>query len=173
MECSWDAPELVCNFLLLVLSHLWTRDIKLGSHIGMHHAIQTETSLLDVIQAGCLISLYLYFKGRVLEGYVMGASVSRLAVACGLHQIKPRLLMGINGMRSKKGGSDVGKDGEEVQELKVDHPVGLTLPEPNSLAELGDRMHTFWQVSFCFFFVRLRKVESLKCEVRRVLTFNF
>lgn len=127
----------------------------------MHHAIQTETSLLDVIQAGCLISLYLYFKGRVLEGYVMGASVSRLAVACGLHQIKPRLLMGINGMRSKKGGSDVGKDGEEVQELKVDHPVGLTLPEPNSLAELGDRMHTFWQVGFVF--VRLR--ESLKYRI--------
>jgi hypothetical protein len=108
---------------------------------GMQAAIAVQDRLLDIIQAGCLISLYLYFKSRVLEGYQLGGAIARLAIACGLHQIESPLF---SGGLSATGKAE--KNEEEAPKLKVEDPVGIGLPETDSLAELGDRMHTFWQV---------------------------
>jgi len=108
---------------------------------GMQAAIATQDRLLNVIQAGCLVSLYLYFKSRVLEGYQMGGAIARLAIACGLHQIESPLFSGGLSATGKAENAE-----EEAPKLKVVEPVGIGLPEANSLAELGDRMHTFWQV---------------------------
>ncbi|KAF8319365.1 hypothetical protein DL93DRAFT_2153382 [Clavulina sp. PMI_390] len=120
---------------------------------GMQAAIAAEDRVLDAIQAGCLVSLYLYFKSRVLEGYMLGGAVARLAIAVGLHQIEsPFLSAGLSAVSSARSGGSGGSSGrrrkeeEEPQRLMVENPVGITLPEPNSLAELGDRIHTFWQV---------------------------
>lgn len=126
------------------------------ARLGMQAAIAAEDRLLDVIQAGCLVSLYLYFKSRVLEGYMLGGAVSRLAISVGLHQIEsPFLRNGLSAVGSghrDKDGKDRGKEEEEPPKLLVENPVGMTLPEPKSLAELGDRIHTFWQVrDYCYF----------------------
>ena len=136
------------NAIYLFASH-FSRSSTIAPHdalflararAGMQAAIAAQDRLLDVIQAGCLVSLYLYFKSRVLEGYQLGGAIARLTIACGLHQIESPLFSGGLSATAKA------ENEEEAPKLKVEDPVGIGLPEASSLTELGDRMHTFWQV---------------------------
>lgn len=97
--------------------------------------------LLDVIQAGSILSLYLYFKSRVLEGYQMGGAVSRLAIAFGLHQLS------YGALAQKSLHPEPPKhywEGDGTFAFQI--PAGQELPEPRNEVEWGERIHTFWQV---------------------------
>lgn len=89
---------------------------------------------------------------------MLGGAVARLAIAVGLHQIEsPFLSKGLSAVGSKDGK----KEEDEPPKLVVEAPVGISLPEPKSLAELGDRIHTFWQVRFSRVIVSLSFPSSL------------
>lgn len=123
-----------------------------GDNDGLDPAQQGERDrksgkLLDVIQAACIVSLYLYFKSRVLEGYQMGGAVSRLAIAFGLHQIP------YAGFGQKPPEPEAAR---KTQSWEVDGqfayqiPAGQELPDPCTELEWGERIHTFWQVCYVF-----------------------
>ena len=100
---------------------------------GVANALEQADRLQHSIQAASLIAMYLHAKGRVLEGYYISCATARFAVGCGLHQIDSPVWNGPN------------------------HPTSLSaiplpgmrplLEPPRDPTELGERIHTWWQVS--------------------------
>jgi hypothetical protein len=88
-------------------------------------ALDNSDRLVDIVQASCLLSVYLYMNCRALEGYCHSFSAARLAVGLGLHQIHP------------------------ASYLSDDAPIQNTpipIPPPRDAAEVADRIAAFWQV---------------------------
>ncbi len=100
---------------------------------GITVALQKKDRILHAIQAACMVSFYLFFKGKVLEGYWMSGATCRMAIACGLHQIKATLSSDSDAPSSAR----IMETGNKM----------VVLPELKNNVELGERVHTFWQVS--------------------------
>lgn len=117
---------------------------------GLASSLENAESLTDAIQAASLVSMYLYAKGRVLEGYYLSCANARFAVGCGL--------LRIHGPVFGKGKRGAGEDGkgkgreEDIAMEDGDDELGIaTMPlleDPKDPIELGERIHTWWQVSF-------------------------
>ncbi|KAJ7063614.1 hypothetical protein C8F01DRAFT_1133708 [Mycena amicta] len=91
-------------------------------------ALDNSDRLVDVVQASCLLAVYLYFNCRALEGYCHSFSAARLAVGLGMHQIKRLLPL-----------DDMG--GSATEEI-----TPIPIPPPRDRAEVADRISAFWQV---------------------------
>ncbi|KAJ7771493.1 hypothetical protein B0H16DRAFT_1305750 [Mycena metata] len=93
-------------------------------------ALDNSDRLVDVVQASCLLSVYLYINCRPLEGYCHSFSAARLAVGLGLHQI--RALAPVSADDSQLGYS------EDITPIPI--------PPARDRAEVVDRIAAFWQV---------------------------
>ncbi|KAK7036265.1 adenylate kinase [Favolaschia claudopus] len=82
-------------------------------------ALQNADRLVDIVQASCLLSVYLYVNGRTVQGYTHIFSAARLAVDLHLHQIRPR-------------------PGVSEQDFSI--------PAARQRAEMADCISAFWQV---------------------------
>jgi Fungal specific transcription factor domain len=142
---SPDRPHpCLINAIYLIASHFsraaflskYDRTFLSRARAGIAAAVKARDRLQNAIQASCLVSFYLYFKSRVLEGYWISGTTCRLAIACGLHQI--------NGVLSP---TSTSATPPAVDPLKGDASSRpLVLPEIKTSLELGERIHTFWQV---------------------------
>ncbi|OCH91680.1 hypothetical protein OBBRIDRAFT_825183 [Obba rivulosa] len=56
---------------------------------AMTDAIQFPSRIVDMIQASCLLSMYLLTSGRIFEGSYYATVAASLAIQCGLHQVTP------------------------------------------------------------------------------------
>ncbi|KAJ6620347.1 hypothetical protein B0H10DRAFT_2022442 [Mycena sp. CBHHK59/15] len=93
-------------------------------------ALDNSDRLVDVVQASCLLSVYLYINCRALEGYCHSFSAARLAVGLGLHQIRPPVF----------------PSGDDPQVPYTDEMTPIPIPPPRDCAEVADRISAFWQV---------------------------
>ncbi|KAJ7253377.1 hypothetical protein B0H12DRAFT_1116935 [Mycena haematopus] len=92
-------------------------------------ALDNSDRLVDVVQASCLLSVYLYVNCRALEGYTHSFSAARLAVGLGLHQIRPLPPLGADHSR-----------------LYSEEITPIPIPPARDRAEMSDRVAAFWQV---------------------------
>ena len=88
-------------------------------------ALEISDRLLDIIQASCLLAIYLYNNNRAVEGYRQAFSAVRLALGLGLHQLHP-----IGDLSASR-----------RHQLSAFAP----LSPPQDDAELTDRIFAFWQ----------------------------
>ncbi|KAJ7460848.1 hypothetical protein B0H11DRAFT_2057055 [Mycena galericulata] len=91
-------------------------------------ALDNSDRLVDVVQASCLLAVYLYINCRALEGYCHSFSAARLAVGLGLHQIRPPKL------------------GDDPQLLYGEEITPIPIPPARDRAEVAGRISAFWQV---------------------------
>lgn len=92
-------------------------------------ALDNSDRLVDVVQASCLLSVYLYANCRALEGYTHSFSAARLAVGLGLHQIRP-----------------LPPPGDDSQLGYSEEITPIPIPPARDRAEVADRIAAFWQV---------------------------
>ncbi|KAG9100965.1 hypothetical protein FRC06_003480 [Ceratobasidium sp. 370] len=86
-----------------------------GRYNGVHH-----------LQAMCMLGLYYYIKGRLLEGHFHCTGASRLAVALGVHQIRSRIF----------------KPDSPAKKLK--RAFGSDRWRPRDPVELGEAINVWW-----------------------------
>ncbi|KAF7294639.1 adenylate kinase [Mycena indigotica] len=91
-------------------------------------ALDNSDRLVDVVQASCLLAVYLYINCRSLEGYCHSFSAARLAVGLGMHQIKRFLPL------------------DDMNGAAVEDITPIPIPPPRDRAEVADRISAFWQV---------------------------
>ncbi|KAJ7778695.1 hypothetical protein DFH07DRAFT_795641 [Mycena maculata] len=91
-------------------------------------ALDNSDRLVDVVQASCLLAVYLYINCRALEGYCHSFSAARLAVGLGLHQIRPL------------------QPGDDPQLSYGEEITPIPIPPARDRAEVADRIAAFWQV---------------------------
>jgi hypothetical protein len=99
-------------------SHYLARSLE---YLG--DALQNSKSLVDAIQASCLLSMYFLSNGRLVEGSYHASAAASLAIQCGLHGGIPH--------EENQWGTDV---------------VSFALPPAKDAIEEGERIMTFWQV---------------------------
>ncbi|KAI0692217.1 hypothetical protein BC835DRAFT_82085 [Cytidiella melzeri] len=104
---------------------------------GISSALQHNDRLVQVVQASCLIAVYFFSRGRVLEGYYHSSTAARLAVSLGLHQIKPEDWYQQQFDLSSSQAS---------QPAFVSFKPSLQLGAPRDAVEYAERVATFWQV---------------------------
>ncbi|KAK7035854.1 adenylate kinase [Favolaschia claudopus] len=92
-------------------------------------ALDNADRLVDIVQASCLLSVYLYVNCRALEGYTHSFSAARLAVGLGLHQIRP-----------------LPPPGAGDSQLYAEEITPIPIPPARDRAEVADRIAAFWQV---------------------------
>ncbi|KAJ6497129.1 hypothetical protein C8R47DRAFT_1318088 [Mycena vitilis] len=92
-------------------------------------ALDNSDRLVDVVQASCLLSVYLYVNCRALEGYTHSFSAARLAVGLGLHQIRP-----------------LPPAGEDLQLGYSEEITPIPIPPARDRSEVAERIAAFWQV---------------------------
>ncbi|KAF8191549.1 hypothetical protein K438DRAFT_1830705 [Mycena galopus ATCC 62051] len=92
-------------------------------------ALDNSDRLVDVVQASCLLSVYLYVNCRALEGYTHSFSAARLAVGLGLHQLRP-----------------LPHPGADFAQLYSEEITPIPIPPARDRAEMADRIAAFWQV---------------------------
>jgi len=96
-------------------------------------ALEKSDRLLHVLQGSCLLAIFFFIKGRLLEGYYHAGSAVRLAVGLGLHQVSaPTFLSDVVCSQSQQAVGSV-----------VSTPI---LPPATNPVEFGERVLTFWQV---------------------------
>lgn len=105
---------------------------------GISAALQHNDRLVQVVQASCLIAVYFFGRGRVLEGYYHSSTAARLAVSLGLHQIKSEDWYQLQ--------MDVGSAVAVSQPAFVTFKCSLQLPAPRDMVEYAERVAAFWQV---------------------------
>ncbi|KAJ7348963.1 hypothetical protein DFH08DRAFT_863952 [Mycena albidolilacea] len=91
-------------------------------------ALDNSDRLVDIVQASCLLSVYLYANCRALEGYTHSFSAARLAVGLGLHQIRPL------------------PPGVDDPQLYSEEITPIPIPPARDRTEHSDRIAAFWQV---------------------------
>ncbi|KAG6853647.1 hypothetical protein C0991_002615 [Blastosporella zonata] len=125
-------PALI-NAMYLLACHFantqYYSDMELAFFVQVQHEINRALDLsdrvCDIVQASALLAIYLYIKGRVMEGYRHSFSAVKLAVGLGLHQIQaPNALTGM---------------------YPTPAPLIPATP-PRNLEELDDRIYAFWQI---------------------------
>lgn len=93
-------------------------------------ALDNADRLVDVVQASCLLAVYLYINCRPLEGYTHSFSAARLAVGLGLHQIRPLPL----------------PSSSDPPLTYSEEITPIPIPPARDRAEVSDRIAAFWQV---------------------------
>ncbi|TRM59828.1 hypothetical protein BD626DRAFT_461896 [Schizophyllum amplum] len=91
-------------------------------------ALDSSDRLVDVVQASCLLAVYLYANARALEGYCHSFSAARLAVGLGLHQLPAHEGPGL------------------LDDTLGEHVAPIPIPPPRDTEEHRDRVAAFWQV---------------------------
>lgn len=95
---------------------------------GIAVALDTADRLVDIVQASCLLAVYLYANCRVLEGYCHAFSAARLAVGLGLHQLRSR-------------------DPAMLYQPEIfKESTAIPITPPRDRLELKIRISAFWQV---------------------------
>ncbi|KAJ7491131.1 hypothetical protein FB451DRAFT_1079995 [Mycena latifolia] len=89
-------------------------------------ALDNSDRLVDIVQASCLLAVYLYINCRALEGYCHSFSAARLAVGLGLHQIRPLP--------------------DDTQLAYSEEITPIPIPPARDRSEVADRTAAFWQV---------------------------
>ena len=102
---------------------------------GISTALQHNDRLAQIVQASCLIAVYFFSRGRILEGYYHSSTAARLAVSLGLHQIKPE-----DWYQHQSDLSIV------AQPAFVSFKPSLQLAPSRDATEYAERVATFWQV---------------------------
>lgn len=110
---------------------------------GIARALENAERLDQAVQAASLVSVYLYAKGRVLEGYYLSCANARFAVGCGMHQMRSVTWnsSGSSAVGGRGGGEDV-----DMEEYEQDSSTMPLLESPRDPVELGERIHIWWQV---------------------------
>lgn len=94
-----------------------------GALESMGDALKNSSKVLDVIQASCLLSIYFFANGRLLEGTYHASAAASLTVQWGLHKLSHQQL--------NVGGWE---------------PLCLFQLDPaRDTVEEGERILTFWQ----------------------------
>ncbi|KAI0093808.1 hypothetical protein BDY19DRAFT_919028 [Irpex rosettiformis] len=102
---------------------------------GISTALQHNDRLVQIVQASCLIAVYFFSRGRVLEGYYHSSTAARLAVSLGLHQIKPEDWYQHH------------LDASAASQLSfISFKPSLQLTPSRDALESAERVATFWQV---------------------------
>ncbi|KAL6308695.1 hypothetical protein BKA93DRAFT_725409 [Sparassis latifolia] len=98
---------------------------------GIRDALQLSDHILNVLQASCLLAVYFFCHGRVLEGYYHSSTAARLAMDVGLHQVHPIDFM-------------------QIQISLTPHFVpskgSSPLSPPQDNVEYAERVAAFWQI---------------------------
>ncbi|OCH90663.1 hypothetical protein OBBRIDRAFT_730443 [Obba rivulosa] len=102
---------------------------------GISDALQQSDRIINVLQASCLIGVYFYCHGRVLEGYYHSSIAARLAVGMGLHQVRSedwfKLQMALAGY---------------APELSASVKASISAPPHLDAIDYAERVAAFWQV---------------------------
>jgi hypothetical protein len=112
---------------------------------GIAAALENAERLENAVQAASLVAVYLYAKGRVLEGYYLACANARFAMGCGMHKVSSPV-WGIGGVTNPLNagvGGAAEKGGDEDASGVNTMPL---LEEPRDPIELGERIHIWWQV---------------------------
>lgn len=99
------------------------------------------------MQAASLVAVYLYAKGRVLEGYYLACANARFAMGCGMHKVASPM-WGIGGATNPSHAGPGGAAGKSLDEDESGMNTMPLLEEPKDPIELGERIHIWWQVRF-------------------------
>ncbi|EMD34354.1 hypothetical protein CERSUDRAFT_117232 [Gelatoporia subvermispora B] len=102
---------------------------------GISDALQLSDRIINVLQASCLLGVYFYCHGRVLEGYYHSSIAARLAVGMGLHQVRSedwfQLQMALAGY---------------APDLSASVKASLPSTPPMDAIDYAERVAAFWQV---------------------------
>lgn len=103
---------------------------------GISDALQHNDRVINVLQASCLLALYFFGRGRILEGYYHSSIAARLAVSLGLHQIRSdswfQLQFTLTGFHHPP--------------LPSPSSSTVQLDPPKDAIESEERVAAFWQV---------------------------
>lgn len=102
-----------------------------GISVALHH----QDRVVHVLQASCLISVYFYCHGRILEAYYHSSTSARLAIDLGLHQLRPIDFELV--IQSLSGG---------LQDSANPSGAIFPLPCPQDTIEHAERVAAFWQI---------------------------
>lgn len=119
-----------CAPLRELESHFLKRALQ-----GISEALQHSDRIINVLQASCLLAVYFFCHGRILEGYYHSSIAARLAVGLGLHQIR-------SGDWFQLQLAMAGYSEDLVGPLKASVP----LSPPVDGVEYAERIAAFWQV---------------------------
>ncbi|KAL0070518.1 hypothetical protein AAF712_002351 [Marasmius tenuissimus] len=112
-------------------------------------ALDQSDRLVDVVQASCLLAVYLFANSRILEGYCHSFSAARLAVGLGLHQLQHPNSFSVQGASADSKKSSKSKTNPLPGLITGLGPSGaspIPISPPQTDAELRDRISAFWQV---------------------------
>ena len=104
---------------------------------GISEALQENDRVINVLQASCLLALYFFGRGRILECYYHSSIAARLAVSLGLHQIKTDSWFQFQ-LANLTGASQ--------QDPTSFTKSSVQLAPPKDAAESEERIAAFWQV---------------------------
>ncbi|KAF9265865.1 hypothetical protein L218DRAFT_897761 [Marasmius fiardii PR-910] len=112
-------------------------------------ALDNSDRLSDIVQASCLLAVYLFSNSRILEGYCHSFSAARLAVGLGLHQLQHPKNFSVQGASNPSDNSSSTTSNQLPGLITGLGPSGaspIPIPPPKNSAELRDRIAAFWQV---------------------------
>jgi len=114
---------------------------------GIAAALENAERLENAVQAASLVALYLYAKGRVLEGYYLACANARFAMGCGMHKVASPV-WGIGGVTNPLNAGVGGAAGTGLDDDESGVNTMPLLEEPKDPIELGERIRIWWQVRF-------------------------
>ncbi|KAL0577332.1 hypothetical protein V5O48_004656 [Marasmius crinis-equi] len=112
-------------------------------------ALDQSDRLVDVVQASCLLAVYLFANSRILEGYCHSFSAARLAVGLGLHQLQHPKSFSVQGAFAASENSSSSSSNPLPGLITGLGPSGaspIPISPPQNITELRDRISVFWQV---------------------------
>ncbi|KAG7086441.1 hypothetical protein E1B28_002395 [Marasmius oreades] len=112
-------------------------------------ALDNSDRLSDVVQASCLLAVYLFSNSRILEGYCHSFSAARLAVGLGLHQLQHPKSFSSQGASYRSDNSPSTSSNPLPGLITGLGPSGaspIPIPPPKNSFELRNRISAFWQV---------------------------
>ncbi|KAK7037528.1 hypothetical protein VNI00_011020 [Paramarasmius palmivorus] len=110
-------------------------------------ALDGSDRLVDIVQASCLLAVYLFSNSRILEGYCHSFSAARLAVGLGLHQLQqPKNYVHQGAFTGSERGSSSNPIAGLITGLAPSGTSPIPIPPPKDATELRERISAFWQV---------------------------
>ncbi|WVQ95964.1 hypothetical protein IAU59_003063 [Kwoniella sp. CBS 9459] len=100
----------------------------------LEESIGHADRLLDATRASTLLAIYKYSKARYHEGWMMTGQAARLALSCGLHQIRSSVW---------KPSSILMENSELIGMMRHRSYV---IPAAKDAVEHGERIWTFWSI---------------------------
>lgn len=126
---------------------------------GIASALENADRLDDAMQAASLVAMYLYAKGRVLEAYYLACATARFAIGCAMQRVSTPVFGASSSPSTLHPGAQrkgkerappshsysAGAEEEEEESVLTSSTMPLLEP-PHDPLELGQRIHTFWQL---------------------------